>query len=71
LSKFFEIGKEIVCFNTKEDLKRLVKYYLENEDERTAIAYSGQKRAYRDHTYARRIEEMGSFLQGSGMVSSY
>jgi spore maturation protein CgeB len=71
LSKFFEIGKEIVCFNTKEDLKRLVKYYLENEDERAAIAYSGQKRAYRDHTYARRIEEMGSFLQGSGMVSSY
>jgi spore maturation protein CgeB len=65
LSRFFEIGNEIVCFNTKEDLKRLVKYYLENEEERAAIAKNGQKRAYKDHTYARRIEEMVSFLKNT------
>jgi spore maturation protein CgeB len=69
LSKLLEIGKEIVCFNTKEDLKRLVKYYLVNEDEREAISKNGQKRVYKDHTYARRIEEMGSFLKGTGMIS--
>ena len=52
-----------MCFKTKEDLKKLVKYYLANKDERVAIAKNGQKRVYKDHTYARRIEEMGSFLK--------
>jgi len=69
LSKLLEIGKEIVCFNTKEDLKRLIKYYLVNEDERKAIAQNGQKRAYKDHTYARRIEEMFSSLKDTGMTT--
>jgi spore maturation protein CgeB len=69
LSKLLEIGKEIVCFKTKEDLKRLIKYYLVNEDERKVIAQNGQKRVYKDHTYARRIEEMGSFLKDTGMIS--
>lgn len=58
----FEIGKDIVCFDTKEDLRKLVKYYLENEDERAAIAKNGQKKAYKYHTYARRIKEMFSFF---------
>lgn len=69
LSKLLEIGEEIVCFKTKEDLKRLIKYYLVNEDEREAIAKNGQKRVYKDHTYARRIEEMDSFLKGTGIIS--
>jgi spore maturation protein CgeB len=69
LSKLLEIGEEIVCFKTKEDLKRLIKYYLVNEDEREAIAKNGQKRVYKDHTYARRIEEMGTFLKSTGMIS--
>lgn len=69
LGKLLEIGEEIVCFKTKEDLKRLVKYYLVNEDEREAIAKNGQKRVYKDHTYARRIEEMDSFLKGTGIIS--
>jgi len=69
LSKlFFEIGKEIVCFNTKEDLRKLVKYYLENEDERAAIAKNGQKRAYQNHTYTCRIEEMVSYLKETRII---
>jgi spore maturation protein CgeB len=58
----FEIGEDIVCFNKKEDLRKLVKYYLRNDDERAAIAKNGQKKAFEYHTYARRIEEMVSFL---------
>jgi spore maturation protein CgeB len=42
---------------------------LVNEDEREAIAKNGQKRVYKDHTYARRIEEMGTFLKSTGMIS--
>jgi spore maturation protein CgeB len=63
LSKLhFKIGKDIVCFYTKDDLIKLVKYYLENEDERVAIANNGRKKGYKYHTYAHRIEEMVSFI---------
>jgi spore maturation protein CgeB len=59
----FEIGKDIVCFNNKEDLRKLIQYYLENEVERVAVAINGQKTAYKYHSYAHRIEEMFSFLK--------
>jgi spore maturation protein CgeB len=58
----FEIGKDIVCYNTKDDLIKLIKYYLENGDERAVIAKNAQKIAYKYHTYAHRIEEMVSFI---------
>jgi spore maturation protein CgeB len=64
----FEIGKDIVCFNTKEDLRKLVQYYLERENERAAIANNGQKKAYKYHSYAQRIEEMSAYLKDSGIT---
>lgn len=38
---FLEPGKDFVIYNSKEDLLRLVKYYLEHEEERRAIARWG------------------------------
>jgi spore maturation protein CgeB len=59
----FRADKDIVCFNSKEDLRKLIKYYLENDEERSIIAKNGQKIAYKYHTYARRVEEMVSFFK--------
>jgi spore maturation protein CgeB len=63
LEKYFEIGKEIICYSGAEDLKKLVKYYLEHDDERKAIAARAQARAYRDHTYANRVRTLVEALQ--------
>jgi len=54
----FEDGKEIVSFSDAEDFKKKVKYYLEHEDERKAIAEASQKRAYLEHTYKNRLEKI-------------
>jgi glycosyltransferase involved in cell wall biosynthesis len=44
LAKLFEEGKEYVMWKTNDDLLEKVRYYLEHEDERNAIALAGQKK---------------------------
>ena len=50
LEKYFEVGREIVCFDTVEDAAEKISYYLQHPDEREAIAECGYKRACRDYT---------------------
>ena len=60
---FFEPGKDFIIYNSKEDLLRLVKYYLEHEEERAAIAKSGWVKAIYVHNapnmWAGVFERMG------------
>lgn len=58
LEKFFKIGKEIACYNGKEEMLEKIKYYLENEDEREKIRIAGHKRVLKDHTWEKRFEEL-------------
>lgn len=54
LSEYFEIGKEIICYETEEELIELVKYYLKHDEEREKIMNAGYTRFIRDHTYQER-----------------
>ena len=62
LETMFKPGEEIICYKNIEELKGLVKFYLSHPREREEIARKGNLRAYRDHTYARRMEELISFI---------
>ncbi|GAH73655.1 unnamed protein product, partial [marine sediment metagenome] len=55
LNDYYEVGKEIVCFEDVDDLREKIYYYLSNEDERAAIALAGYQRTLREHTYAHRF----------------
>ena len=55
LHNYYEIGKEVVCFEEVDDLREKIYYYLSNEDERAAIAQAGYQRTLRDHTYVHRF----------------
>ncbi|RPH82022.1 MAG: hypothetical protein EHM80_00425 [Nitrospiraceae bacterium] len=58
LGQYYEIGKEVVCFDDRHDLVEKVRYYLRHEDERAEIAKAGYERTLREHTYARRFSEI-------------
>jgi spore maturation protein CgeB len=62
LETMFNPGEEIICYKETEELKDLVKFYLSHPAEREEIARKGNLRANRDHTYARRMEELISFI---------
>jgi len=63
LEEFFDIGKEIVCYNDKDDLVDKIKYYLKHNNERERIRKAGYERCLKDHSWHKRFEnafyEMG------------
>lgn len=56
LENYFKIGEEIVCFENIEEAIVKLKYYLEHENERKAIAEAGYKVAQESHTWDKRIQ---------------
>jgi spore maturation protein CgeB len=58
LEEYFRPSHEVVTFDTPNDLREALTYYLAHDAERTAIALAGQTRAHRDHTYSKRLSEL-------------
>jgi spore maturation protein CgeB len=58
MMELFRVGEEIVCFEDLKDLRYKIRYYLNNPDERKAIAGKAMERVRKEHTYELRMEEM-------------
>jgi len=58
LSEIFIEDEEIVTFQSIEELKNKIDYYLIHEEERRAIAERGRKKVLEKHTYQHRIKQM-------------
>lgn len=56
--RHFEPGKEIETFRDLDELREKVRYYLDHDDERRAIAEAGRQRAHAEHTYRHRLQQM-------------
>lgn len=54
----FNDREELVIFRNREELRELLKYYLERPEERRTIAEAGRRTALEKHTYSNRIEDM-------------
>jgi hypothetical protein len=63
LHEMFEPGKEVVTYRNAEECVELIKYYLEHDNEREAIAKAGQQRTLREHTYYQRMQELGDIIR--------
>ncbi|MGN0318148.1 MAG: DUF3880 domain-containing protein [Lachnospira sp.] len=58
LGEFFDIGKDLVAYESMEHLKELCGYYLSHEDERHEIAINGYNKVKAIHTYKIRLLQM-------------
>jgi spore maturation protein CgeB len=58
IERFFNPGKEILCYADEAELIELVSYYLDSPAESATIAARAHERAYRDHTYDHRLEKV-------------
>jgi spore maturation protein CgeB len=64
IHQLFDEGTELVTFRGIYDCIRKVKYWLPRDEERRAIASAGMARAYREHTYAIRLQLLLDTLAG-------
>ena len=58
MAEYYEIGKEIICYDTKEELSDKVRYYLTHEDEAQKIREAALRRARRDHAWENRFGQL-------------
>lgn len=58
LPEYFEVGKELDCYESMEDLKAKVAYYLTHDDVRNEIAKNGYEKVKQFHTYEVRVATM-------------
>ena len=62
LGDLFEPGREIVTYESADDLIEKLRHFDANEEERLRIASAGKARTFAEHTYADRIAELNSIL---------
>src|SRR3954447_9596004 len=63
LGGVFRPGEEVLTYRDAGDLAGTLESLLDDEPRRLAIARAGQERTLREHTYARRIEELAGMLE--------
>jgi spore maturation protein CgeB len=63
LRELFQPGREVITYSSVDELIDRARYFLENAEERIAIADAGQTRTLDEHTYGRRIPELVSMLE--------
>jgi spore maturation protein CgeB len=66
MEEFLIPGKEIVCYDSTDELAEKIAYYLGHEEERKAIARAGYERTMRDHLYEHRFTAL---FRAMGVVS--
>jgi spore maturation protein CgeB len=63
LPELFDPGREVVAYETEDELIEKLRHYIEHDGERQTIAVAGQERTLREHTYERRIGELAEMLE--------
>lgn len=56
---------ELATFASLEEMLALIDFYLHHPEERAHIAQKSRERVLKDHTYAKRMEEMLGFVEKS------
>lgn len=64
IAEAFENGKELVMYESKEQLRELCGYYLSHEEERQEIAANGYKRINEQFHYYKALSEIERIIKG-------
>jgi len=63
IEDILEPGREIVTFQTQEEMIDMIRYYLKNDEERTRIAEAGRQRIFSEHTYEMRMRSLIKIIE--------
>jgi spore maturation protein CgeB len=66
----FEDNKHLVFFNSPDDLRQKVSYYLQHPEERDRIRKNGYMETISKHTFRHRIETILTILTRNGICNS-
>jgi spore maturation protein CgeB len=58
LGRMFKVGEEIIAFDTLDQMREQIDYYLSNLEERKAITSKTYQRVLKEHTMEHRMQEL-------------
>lgn len=58
IPEYFEVGKDLDIYTSEEELMEKIRYYLEHEKERQAIAESGYRKAKEQYSLELRVKQI-------------
>jgi spore maturation protein CgeB len=58
IENYFDLGKEIICYKDIDEAELLIKYYLDNNEERETIKNNSHTKAIQEHGYINRLKEV-------------
>lgn len=71
LGEVFEVGKEVIMYHSIEESVELIKYYLDNDEERKEIAAAGFNRVMKDYkgitTFSKALDIMKKGMLEDGI----
>jgi hypothetical protein len=62
LALHFDIGREILCYRTNDEMIELIRYYLSHPEDITQIALRGRERCLREHRWMHRYIKICQIL---------
>jgi spore maturation protein CgeB len=62
IENFFKPNKEIIIFSDRDEMLRVMDYYLNHDAEREAIAQAGYDRVMNEHLFEHRFSAIFSFI---------
>jgi len=63
IGEMFELGRDLITFDSPNDLAGKVRYYLKHQDERNSIAQAARKKLLQQHTNKIRMAQLLTELQ--------
>jgi spore maturation protein CgeB len=63
IDRIFEPGREIVGYESDDDLVDKLRYFLDHEEERKSIALQGYRRTMRDYRFATITRRAGELVE--------
>jgi spore maturation protein CgeB len=65
LSRYFEVGKEIVSFSDERDMLEKIAFYAAHPEQAEVIAQAGHARCMRDHSVEKHAQRFAELLRAS------
>jgi len=62
MDRLFTPGEEIVYYKTPDELKRLVRFYIENPEKRRSVVEKGRTKVLESHTWHYRMREVADMI---------
>jgi spore maturation protein CgeB len=63
IAQLFEPETEVLTYRNVDECVEKLRFLLEHDEQRRAIAASGQRRTLRDHTFAHRAAQIDAVIR--------